>query len=428
MQPRRPQGQRAPPALDDHVADLPGDAAAEPGLAIEHQPAADARCPRRPRRSTCRAGRRRARTPRDRDLDVVAHPHGRAELRRGARPSGKGPPIPAGCAPMRPRRSSSSTSPGEPTPTPIRSPVSTPGGLGGLLDRRRHLAGDVLRGALVGVGRRDSPSTWLESSVTIAWIFVPPRSMPPAGVASRARAGSRRDPVDGAFLRRRDPDPALAGRDRCRLGSHLDRLSDLSAGAWVEACHGAVTTCHPNVSKPGGDVEGLRHPDGVAGRARPVSGSSLWRVPAAPSAQTADSPTVTLKAPGTAAGEPVELAGVGIDSHDLLVRRATHTDPSPAAIEAPLPPSEVGGPRPSAAPGSTRSSERSRHRPDRALARRDLEREFPQLTGSLGAGVGAQRAGRAPVGEGDPGGALTGADVGREPGGLDRDRLVAARG
>ena len=49
---------------DDHVPDLAGRALAVPALAVEHDRAADARCPTRPRGTTAACGPRRARSPR----------------------------------------------------------------------------------------------------------------------------------------------------------------------------------------------------------------------------------------------------------------------------------------------------------------------------------------------------------------------------
>ena len=74
---------------------------------------------------------------------------------------------------------SSSTTPGEPTPTAASSftdmPASAVASRMALMISSATAAGPPV----VGVACRDAPSTWCRSSVTTAWIFVPPRSMPP---------------------------------------------------------------------------------------------------------------------------------------------------------------------------------------------------------------------------------------------------------
>src|SRR3954454_15337190 len=74
---------------------------------------------------------------------------------------------------------SPSTSPGEPTPTPSSSAVWTPAAFAAS-PRAPAMAVVTSEGPpLVGVGTRVSPRTSWSASTMTAWIFVPPRSMPP---------------------------------------------------------------------------------------------------------------------------------------------------------------------------------------------------------------------------------------------------------
>src|SRR3954468_11669496 len=72
-----------------------------------------------------------------------------------------------------------SISPGEPTPTPSRSAGSTSAACAACLSAPAIAAATSAGPPLVGVGTRSSPRTVCSSSTTTAWIFVPPRSMPP---------------------------------------------------------------------------------------------------------------------------------------------------------------------------------------------------------------------------------------------------------
>ena len=170
--------------LDDHVADLARRAAAEPGLAVQDQPAADPGAPEDARAATCSGDRRRAGTrPRSR-------PARRCPPRTGA-PSASSshaaelerrPPSRAGCAPGRPSRCLVHV-PGRADPDArqlarlaSRRPAPPPAAPRPSARRRR--AGRPR----VGVGRRAWPSTFHLPSTTTAWILVPPRSMPPRAI------------------------------------------------------------------------------------------------------------------------------------------------------------------------------------------------------------------------------------------------------
>jgi hypothetical protein len=72
-----------------------------------------------------------------------------------------------------------STSPGEPTPTPAGASVSMPPRPAASVIAATIASATSCGPPVVGVGWRDWPSTTWCSSTTTAWIFVPPRSMPP---------------------------------------------------------------------------------------------------------------------------------------------------------------------------------------------------------------------------------------------------------
>ena len=128
MQPWLPHGQRRAVALDDHVADLAGGAAAVPAACRRGSARRRRRSPRRrrgPSRGPCPAPSSYSAV--GRDADVVADRDPRPErLRRGSAPSGKlsvqaGRFLAFETAPV-----AMSTSPGEPTPTPRSADGSTP--------------------------------------------------------------------------------------------------------------------------------------------------------------------------------------------------------------------------------------------------------------------------------------------------------------
>src|SRR4051794_4143116 len=74
-----------------------------------------------------------------------------------------------------------STSPGEPTPTPASASVSTPAWCAASVIAAAIAAATSGGPPSIGVGWRAWPMTAWPGSTTTAWIFVPPRSMPPRG-------------------------------------------------------------------------------------------------------------------------------------------------------------------------------------------------------------------------------------------------------
>ena len=101
-----PAGALGAAALDDHVADLAGGAAAEPGLAVEDEAAADAGPPEDADQARELAPGAEVELGFGRDLDVVADPHlGARAPSRALRRAGSCPPSRAGCGRRRRRRS-----------------------------------------------------------------------------------------------------------------------------------------------------------------------------------------------------------------------------------------------------------------------------------------------------------------------------------
>ena len=221
-----------PAAADDHVADLARGAAAQPRLAAEDQPAADAGAPERPQHRSCRACRHRAGTPRPPPLARRCRPSPACPGRpRASRLAGRSPSQPGRLRAFETTPVSSFASPGEPTPTPASDFVSTPACSAASRRAPAIAAATSFGPPLVGVGTRASPRTLLRALTTTVWILVPPRSMPPlaeAGFAGLTRetislapapskVGLGRDPEHGPVGRRCDPDGSLPDRDRLRL-------------------------------------------------------------------------------------------------------------------------------------------------------------------------------------------------------------------
>src|ERR1700761_2335613 len=86
----------------------------------------------------------------------------------------------------------SSTSPGEPTPTPSSSELLTPAASAASTSALPIAVATSVGPPLVGVGCRASPLTSPSASMIAVWILVPPRSMPPCrsviGAQCRDRA------------------------------------------------------------------------------------------------------------------------------------------------------------------------------------------------------------------------------------------------
>src|ERR1700742_4239156 len=79
--------------------------------------------------------------------------------------------------------------PGAPTPIPTSVFGATPACSAASSSASISAATTSGGPPVCGVGRRACPITWLSGSATIAWIFVPPRSMPPRS-ASTSRPGA----------------------------------------------------------------------------------------------------------------------------------------------------------------------------------------------------------------------------------------------
>ncbi len=222
----------APPAgalgaveLDDHVADLPGAATAEPRLAVEDQPAADAGAPEDAEHRVIRLAGAERELGLGRHLDVVADQHRGPELRprapsqaRMTRPSW------AGCARGRRHRFARQRHPATRRRRPTSAADSTPACFAAPLSACAICDATSDGPPSVGVGSRDCPRTCCSSSTTIASILVPPRSIPPRSRESlHAAAGylSPRTPCNaparGSARRSRRPAPrASAGQPHGR--------------------------------------------------------------------------------------------------------------------------------------------------------------------------------------------------------------------
>ena len=182
-----PAGALGAAALDDHVADLTGRAAAEPRLAVEHQAAADPGSPEDTDQALELAPGAELELGFGRDLDVVADPDlGAESLLPGPLPAGSFPPSRAGCGRRRRRRSSRRRRrasrprlpPGQRSrPRPARPPRAAP-----RPSPRRRPRGRRWSASAAAPRPLTSPS----ASTIAAWILVPPRSMPPRMSATRA--------------------------------------------------------------------------------------------------------------------------------------------------------------------------------------------------------------------------------------------------
>ena len=186
MQPRRPQVHCAPSILTTTWPSSPAGAAAVPGLAVEHDPAAHAGAPADAQHRLGPLGRAEHVLGVDRDIDVVVDVGAHVGSVFMPVAIGMGAPSPGRLpAPVTtPRRWS--IAPGEPTPTPASSATSMP-----RVGARRAERGDQAEMTswappVSGVGLRAWPITVRRPSRTTAWILVPPRSKPPT---RRRRAG-----------------------------------------------------------------------------------------------------------------------------------------------------------------------------------------------------------------------------------------------
>ena len=177
----------APPAgLHADVADLAGRAAPVHEPPVEHEPAADTRPPEDTEERLRAAPRAEAALRLDGGVDVVADRRpGRPSRSASTGPSANGSSQPSmfgtfTTTPARRRRS-----PARPTPTPASSATRTPAEVAASRDGDRDVPRDLGRAAARRRGpRRAARATFPSSSVTTAWIFVPPTRHRPAGAAS----------------------------------------------------------------------------------------------------------------------------------------------------------------------------------------------------------------------------------------------------
>ena len=182
-----PAGALGAAALDDHVADLAGGAAAEPGLAVEDEAAADAGAPEDADQALELLAGAEVELGFGRDLDVVADldlgperflqrfAEGEAALPAGqVAGAGDDAGLLVGIA-------------GGADADAVEVRGLDVGFLGGFAQCVGHRLRPRPAGPpLVGVGWRASPSTLPPVSTIAVWIFVPPRSMPPRSSATRA--------------------------------------------------------------------------------------------------------------------------------------------------------------------------------------------------------------------------------------------------
>ena len=191
-----PAGALGAAALDDHVADLPGGAAAQPRLAVEDEAAADAGAPEDADQALELAPGAEVELGLGRDLDVVADPDlGPQRLlqslrqREAALPAGQvagagdDAGLLVGVA-------------GGADPDALQRRGLDPGLLGRLAQRRRHLVGDVLRAA---AGRRRPPrfAADLAAGVDDRRLDLRPAQVDAAAQFSHARSLCADGPISG---------------------------------------------------------------------------------------------------------------------------------------------------------------------------------------------------------------------------------------
>ena len=150
-----PAGALGAAALDDHVADLAGGAAAEPGLAVEDEAAADPGSPEDADQALELAPGAEVELGLGRDLDVVADPHLGPQRFFSVSPSGKLPSQPGRFLAPETTPVFSSASPGEPTPTPSSASRLDAGCRGRFAQRLGHRSATSAGPPSVGVGCRD---------------------------------------------------------------------------------------------------------------------------------------------------------------------------------------------------------------------------------------------------------------------------------
>ena len=205
-----PAGALGAAALDDHVADLPGGAAAEPGLAVEDEAAADAGSPEDPDQALELAPAPRwnsasvatwtslpTRTSVPSVLLQAFPPAGSCRSQSGRFLALETTPV------------FSSASPGEPTPTPSRSAGSTPAALGRLAQAAGHLLGDP-GGAAVGRRRPPRFAQHLTAGVDDRRLDLGPAKVDPTAQVGHRRSLFATAASFGPLHRGRRPIPRYA--------------------------------------------------------------------------------------------------------------------------------------------------------------------------------------------------------------------------
>src|ERR671923_619871 len=205
MQPRRPHGQRAPPSLTTTCPISPAPPRPSHGLPLRMMPP-----PTPVPQNTPRIERYARPAPRVNSASVATWTSfsilTRVPMESDSAPASANEPSQSGrlralvTIPLR-----LSTMPGEPTPTPSSSVVSTPAAVAAARTASAMASATFGGPPAVGVGTRSSPLTPPPSSTTTAWILVPPRSIPPLIEATLTRLAAG---VEAARDRKRGCTPA----------------------------------------------------------------------------------------------------------------------------------------------------------------------------------------------------------------------------
>src|SRR3954467_14654009 len=196
MQPRRPHGQRAPcflttmwpisPAAPRPCHSLPSSTIPPPTPVPQKTPSTDRYGRPAPSSNSAAVAT---------DTSLPIRTSGTPRSSRNSCATGTGSAKPGRLPALATVPARSSASPGEPSPTPARSPGATAASSAAPRSALASASTTACAPPVVGVGTRGWPSTSWRSSATIAWTFVPPRSMPPRSfVMTRWRLRIRPQP------------------------------------------------------------------------------------------------------------------------------------------------------------------------------------------------------------------------------------------
>ena len=215
MQPRLPQGQRAPPRLTTMWPISPAEPRPCQSLAAEDEAAADPGAPEDAEHRVVVAAGAELALGVGRDADVVADRRPGAE-RLGEPRAEREAPVQSG------RFRAFETIPafgldlaGRADADPGQRAGLDAGGPAASRSAAAIASATACGPPSCGVGRRASPSTVLPESTMIAWIFVPPRSIPPRARRSRSSAARLDDHEAG----RRAGAPSVSMRRSGRQSS-----------------------------------------------------------------------------------------------------------------------------------------------------------------------------------------------------------------